>query len=182
MKRRLNLLWNWHIFPVSILHCNSHQSLSSLFYRMENVWTLCCIFAFNIFILKATEAYLRADFDIPFSQRKGTCKIRIIHTWLLWLKTVPARFFQGLLEAPWRIHSICVDRLYKVYWELPLTRGYCLYIGSCPSRGATDSILGAAPHEGLLTLYWELPLTRDCWLYIGSCPLRLYMTRSRTAL
>ena len=47
-----------------------------------------------------------------------------------------------------------------------------MYIGRCPSWGDTDSILGAAPHEGLLTLYLELPLTKGYWLYIGSFPSR----------
>ena len=37
---------------------------------------------------------------------------------------------------------------------------YNHYIGSCPSRGDADSILGADPHQGILTLYWELPLMR----------------------
>ncbi len=30
-------------------------------------------------------------------------------------------------------------KLIRLYWELPLTRGFWLYIGSCPSRGDTDT-------------------------------------------
>ncbi len=61
--------------------------------------------------------------------------------------------------------SECYGKLYGTfsYIVLSIINPYTLYIGSCPSRGATDSLLGAAPHEGLLILYWELPLTR------GSC-------------
>ena len=36
--------------------------------------------------------------------------------------------------------------------------------------GLYTTILGAAPHKGILTLYWELPLTRGYWLSIESCP------------
>ncbi len=47
--------------------------------------------------------------------------------------------------------------------------GILRYIGSCPSRGTTDSLLGVAAHEGLI-LYWELPLMRGYWFSIGSFP------------
>ncbi len=69
------------------------------------------------------------------------------------------------------VHTLCNNYI-CVYWEPTLTRGYWFCIGSWPSRGATDSVLGADPHEGLLTLYWELTLTRGYWFCIGSCPSR----------
>ncbi len=35
-------------------------------------------------------------------------------------------------------------------------------LGAAPNEGlSTDSLLGAAPHEGLLTLFRELPIVQE---------------------
>ncbi len=77
-------------------------------------------------------------------------------------------FLFPILQCQKRPFSILQS--YTVYWELPLTRGYWFYIGSCPSRGATGSILGAAPHEGVEARHGELPLSRGWRGEIGRCP------------
>ncbi len=62
--------------------------------------------------------------------------------------------------------------LFCWYWELPLTRGYWLYIGSCPSRGATDSTLGTLFLVAMAT-YW-LPRKRIfCAFFLWPSPTSL---------
>ncbi len=90
-----------------------------------------------------------------------------------------ARFYSGQIYLIYRIIILYWELpltrgswlyILSLYWELPLTRGCWFYIGSCPlmrgcwlyigsypSRGDADSILGAAPHEGMLTILGSHP-------------------------
>ncbi len=80
---------------------------------------------------------------IIFLPYANTRKIWVPH--IKWVRIGIYQFYTVILGAAPH------EGLLTLYCELPLTRGYWLYIGSCPSRRATDSILRAAPQDGLLT-------------------------------